>query len=388
MHTGISQMIMFRKLHRLWGSHPRNHSEIVDHFFSARRMPLRAFVLGGKRDFMAAFVFMALGLACPALNSAPLPDDADNTENHAKLGAAINGMCPPRPYASAPFTGSKATAQPVAGSTNNLYSGGLVEGPVWIDGALYVSSFATGKTPPSTILTLQPDGSLIPVIPDSGSNGLAVDANGMIVAATHDDGGLSRFNPANGERTVIVNSYQGRRLNSPNDLTIAGDGTIFFTDPNWQAPSPDPQPVEGVYRVSPGGVITLLDGSISKPNGIALSNDEKWLYVGHPDGMVRYAVTAGLTVTMPGTVFGSGLAGVDGLAMDCAGNIYVTQFSAGVVTVLNPDGIAIGSIDVAPNLTNAAFGGPEGKTLFLTAGDPAAGDAVFAVELAIPGRPY
>jgi gluconolactonase len=143
-----------------------------------------------------------------------------------------------------------------------------------------------------------------------------------------------------------------------------------------------------VYRVSPGGVITLLDGSISKPNGIALSNDEKWLYVGHPDGMVRYAVTAGLTVTMPGTVFGNGLAGVDGLAMDCAGNIYVTQFSAGVVTVLNPDGIAIGSIDVAPNLTNAAFGGPEGKTLFLTAGDPAAGDAVFAVELAIPGRPY
>lgn len=381
-------MIIFRKFYRFWRNYQRINNAIVGYFFTARRRPPRVFVFGSKRDFMAAFVFTALGLACPALNSAALPDGADKTGNSAEFGPPINGLCPPKPYASAPFTGPKVTAQPVAGSTNNLYSGGLVEGPVWIDGMLYLSSFATGKTPPSTILTLQPDGSLTPVIPDSGSNGLAVDANGMIVAATHDDGGLSRFNPANGARTVIVNSFQSRRLNSPNDLTIAGDGTIFFTDPNWQAPSPDPQPVEGVYRVSPSGVITLLDGSISKPNGIALSNDEKWLYVGHPDGMVRYAVTADLTVTTPGAVFGSGLAEVDGLAMDCAGNIYVTQYSAGVVTVINPNGGAIGTIDVAPGLTNAAFGGPEGKTLFLTAGDPAAGDAVFVIELEIPGRPY
>lgn len=349
---------------------------------------LLRFVSGSKRGFMAAFVFMALGLACSALNSAPLRNGTDNTGNNAVLDMSIDKMCPPGPYASAPFAGSRVIAQPIAGSTSNLYSGGLVEGPVWIDGALYVSSFSKGRTPSSTILTLQLDGVLTTVIPNSGSNGLAVDGGGMIVAATHDDGGLSRFNPANGERTVIVNSFQGHRFNSPNDLTIAGDGTIFFTDPNWQAPSPDPQPVEGVYRVSSGGVITLLDGSISKPNGIALSNDEKWLYVGHPGGMVRYAVTAGLTVTTPSTEFGSGMAGVDGLAMDCADNIYVTQYSAGVVKVLNPDGIAIGTIEVAPSLTNAAFGGPEGKTLFLTAGDPAVGDAVFAVELKIPGRPY
>lgn len=389
MHAGNSQMIVFGKFYRFWRKYQRLNNETVGDFFSAYRMPLCVFVSGSKRGFMVAFVFTALGLACSALNSAPLPDGADKTGNSAEFGSPVNGMlCPPGPYASAPFTGSKVTAQPVAGSTDNLYSSGLIEGPVWIDGALYVSSFAKGRTPPSTILTLQPDGALTPVISNSGSNGLAIDAGGMIVAATHDDGGLSRFNPADGARTVIVNSFQGRRLNSPNDLTIAGDGTIFFTDPNWQAPSPDPQPVEGVYRVSPGGVITLLDGSINKPNGIALSNDETWLYVGHPGGMVRYAVTADLTVTMPSAVFGSGLAEVDGLAMDCAGNIYVTQYSAGVVAVLNPDGIAIGTIDVAPGLTNAAFGGPEGKTLFLTAGDPAAGDAVFAVELKIPGRPY
>ena len=387
MHAGISQMIVFGRFYRFWRNRQRNNNEIADGLFSACRMLLRV-VPGSKRGFVAAFVFMSLGLACSALNSAPLRNGTDNTGNDAVLDMSIDKMCPPGPYASAPFAGSKVIAQPIAGSTSNLYSGGLVEGPVWINGALYVSSFSKGRTPPSTILTLQSDGTLTTVVPSSGSNGLAVDAGGMIVAATHDDGGLSRFNLANGERTVIVNSFQGRRLNSPNDLTIAGDGTIFFTDPNWQAPSPDPQPVEGVYRVSPGGVITLLDGSISKPNGIALSNDEKWLYVGHPGGMVRYAVTADLAVTTPGTEFGSGLVGVDGLAMDCAGNIYVTQYSAGVVKVLNPDGIAIGAIKVAPSLTNAAFGGPGGKTLFLTAGDPAVGDAVFVIELEIPGRPY
>ena len=341
---------------------------------------------------MTALLFAALGFACAESNPVPVLDRVVNAgtgaESSAELLLATTGGCPPGPYANAPFTGSSVTAQVISGSTSNLYGGGLVEGPVWINATLYLSSFSRGKVPPSTILTLQTDGSLAVAIPNAGSNGLAVDADGMIVAATHDDGGLSRYNPANGERTVIVNSYMGSRFNSPNDLSIASDGTIFFTDPNWQAPSPDPQPVEGVYRVNPAGAITLIDGSIGKPNGIALSNDETWLYVGHPGGMVRYAVAADMTVTIPRVAFGSGLAGVDGLAMDCADNIYVTQHSDGIVVVLSSDGATIGTINVAPSLTNAAFGGPEGKTLYLTAGDPAAGDAVYLVELEIPGRPY
>lgn len=368
-----------------------NCQRIVDEGYGlvAGHLPRKnASAHSSKRRFIITFIFVALGFVCSASNSTPVRDVADDVETGVVLDRSINEMCLPGPYANAPFAGSSVTAQGIAGSTSNLYSGGLVEGPVWIDGVLYLSSFSKGRTPPSTILTLQSDGALTTVIPNSGSNGLAVDTSGMIVAATHDDGGLSRFNPANGERTVIVDSFQGRRLNSPNDLTIANDGTIFFTDPNWQAPNPDPQPVEGVYRVSPAGVIALIDGSIRKPNGIALSNEETWLYVGHPGGLVRYAVTDDLTVTMPGTEFGSGLADVDGLAMDCADNIYVTQYSAGVVKVFNPEGAAIGTINVAPSLTNAAFGGPEGKTLYLTAGDPAVGDAVFSVELEIPGRPY
>ena len=332
-----------------------------------------------------------MGFACAELNPAPVLITKADASVDAVSNADVllaTGVCPPGPYANAPFTGAGMTAKVIAGSTSGHYSSGLVEGPVWINDTLYLSSFSDGETPPSTILRLQPDGSLAVAIPNTGSNGLAVDADGMIVAATHDDGGLSRYNPASGARTMIVNSYMGKRFNSPNDLTIASDGTIFFTDPNWQAPSPDPQPVEGVYRVSSVGAITLVDDSISKPNGIALSNDEAWLYVGHPEGMVRYPVAADKTVTTAGTTFGSDLAEVDGLAMDCAGNIYVTQHSKGVVAVLSPGGNTIGVINVAPSLTNAAFGGSERKTLYLTAGDPAKGDVVYSVELEIPGRPY
>ncbi len=352
---------------------------------------LNGSICSSRRHFVTALLFVALGFVCAESNPAPVLDRVANAGTGAESGAELllaTGGCPPGPYANAPFAGASVTAQVISGSTSNLYGGGLVEGPVWINATLYLSSFSRGEVPPSTILTLQTDGSLAVAIPNAGSNGLAVDADGMIVAATHDDGGLSRYNPANGERTVIVNSYMDSRFNSPNDLSIASDGTIFFTDPNWQAPSPDPQPVEGVYRVNPAGAVTLIDGSIGKPNGIALSNDETWLYVGHPGGMVRYAVAADMTVTTPGITFGSGLAGVDGLAMDCADNIYVTQHSDGVVVVLSSDGTTIGTINVAPSLTNAAFGGPEGKTLYLTAGDPAAGDAVYSVELEIPGRPY
>lgn len=391
LHAGISQRIYFE----LFSPRRENDQPKSDgsggQVVSAHLAMLSVSKRSSKCRLVSAFVVAMLGSACNELDPALVLDKLAGADIDAVTDTKAiltTGICPPGPYAKTPFPEANVKAQVIGGSTSRLYSGGLVEGPVWINNTLYLSSFSNGKVPPSSILKLQTDGSLAVAIPNTGSNGLAVDAEGMIVAATHDDGGLSRYNLFNGERTSIVNGYKGNRLNSPNDLTIASDGTIFFTDPNWQAPSPDPQPVEGVYRVSATGVITLVDGSISKPNGIALSNDETWLYVGHPGGMVRYAVNADMTVTTAGIPFGSDLAEVDGLAMDCAGNIYVTQHSKGIVAVLSPDGNTIGTINVAPSLTNAAFGGPKGKTLYLTAGDPAKSDAVYSVELEIPGRPY
>ncbi len=391
MHVGIDWMIVCRLLRRRRKNDQCNGNRDGGQVTSVHLTTLNGAISSRRHHFVTALFFAVLGFACSASSPVPVHNSVADVRANVVFGAEdllTTGVCPPGPYASAPFTGSSVTAQVITGSTSDLYGGGLVEGPVWINATLYLSSFSRGEVPPSTILTLQTDGSLAVAIPNAGSNGLAVDADGMIVAATHDDGGLSRYDPASGERVVIVNSYLGSRFNSPNDLTIASDGTIFFTDPNWQAPSPNPQPVEGVYRVNPAGAITLVDGSIDKPNGVALSNDETWLYVGHPGGIIRYVVAADMTVTTPGIAFGSELAGVDGLAMDCADNIYVTQHSDGVVAVLSPDGTTIGTINVAPSLTNAAFGGPAGKTLYLTAGDPAVGDVVYSIELEIPGRPY
>src|SRR5690606_24682447 len=112
--------------------------------------------------------------------------------------------------------------EPVPNTQLGLYPGGLVEGPVWIDDALHLSHFGPGSEPPASILRYVPGGALEEHIAGSGSNGLAVDARGSIVAATHDDGGLSRF-ALDGTRTSIVAEYEGNRLNSPNDLTLRDD---------------------------------------------------------------------------------------------------------------------------------------------------------------------
>lgn len=305
-----------------------------------------------------------------------------------EVPAMSAALCPDGPYASAPLSSLSVAATELSGSSSQVYSDGLAEGPVWVDGVLYFSFFAGGPTPPASIMRFTPGVGVEVAVANSGSNGLAVDNAGQIWAGTHDDGGISRFNPITGERTVVVNSYQGNRLNSPNDLVLRADGVVFFTDPTWQAPSPAPQPVTGVYRWDPGQGLSLVDGTLDMPNGIALSGDGYALYVGHPGGVRRYQINAFGDWFQSTGSFGSGLSNVDGLAVDCANNLYVTQHGAGTVTVLDTYGNSLGTINVASSLTNAAFGGPNRKTLFLTAGSPATGNALFSVDLAIPGLPY
>ena len=268
-------------------------------------------------------------------------------------------------------------------------STGLAEGPVWIDGALYFSQFSFGETPPSTIHRFTPGQGLEIFIDSAGCNGLAVDADGTIVAGTHDIGGISRY-ALDASRTTIIDAYEGTRFNSPNDLALDAAGNIYFTDPDYQGPVPAPQPVTGVYRVDPAGTATLIDDSLTNPNGIALSPDGTALYVGHPDGLVRYVVNPDGSVAAPGEVFAGdiGVVDVDGMTVDCAGNLYATSFTGGDITVIAPDGAEVGTIDVADGLTNVAFGGPSMTTLYATAGDPNVGDALYSVELLIPGYPY
>lgn len=262
---------------------------------------------------------------------------------------------------------------------------GLYEGPVWINGALYFSDFTFAKGFPSRIQRLDAEGIMTTAIENSGSNGLAVDAQGKIVAGTHSYKALSRFNPATGERTPVAETYKGNVFNSPNDLAIAGDGTIYFTDPAFQRDAaPGGQSKTSVYRVDTDGTVSVVDSSIDNPNGIALSRADNVLYVsgGGERGLLRaYPIVEG--VPQKGTDLVSDLSVPDGMAVDCHGNIYVTEHAAQRVRVFSPAGKQIATIKVDANVTNLAFGGAEGKTLYLTGAG-----SVWKLDLDVTGSAY
>lgn len=263
---------------------------------------------------------------------------------------------------------------------------GLYEGPVWANGALYFSDFIFTQGFSSRIQRLNSDGTLTVVVEDSGSNGLAVDSQGALVAATHKYKSLSRYNIATGERTSVAEKFNGNVFNSPNDLTIAKDGTIYFTDPDYQRDAaPGGQEKTGVYRVGTDGVVTLVDDTLIKPNGIVLSLDESVLYVngGTEAGAVirSYPIVNG--IPQAGKNFVTGIGGPDGMTLDCKGNVYLTEHAEKRVRVFTPAGENIATINVDANITNAAFGGAQGKTLYLTGAG-----SLWKIELGLTGNPY
>jgi gluconolactonase len=264
----------------------------------------------------------------------------------------------------------------------------FLEGPVWHheQGVLFFSDMHMGGSgfPPATIMRLTPPSTFEPFIDRgvNGSNGLALTLTGDLLACTHDMQTLSIYDADDGTRTTLDLTYMDDHFNSPNDLTVRSDGTIYFTDPDWQLGGrPSETGMTGVYRLppGPGAEPQLVDGSLDKPNGIALSPDEQTLYVSSAGAdLMAYPISADGS-TGAGTVLASP-GGSDGMAVDCAGNLYVT---AGSVRVLNPDGDELGSISVAESPANAAFGGSERRTLYITART-----GLYAIELNVPGYPY
>jgi gluconolactonase len=253
---------------------------------------------------------------------------------------------------------------------------------VWIDGALYFSDFTFDSGFPSRIQKLTTAEVLTTQIADSGSNGLAVDAQGDIVAATHKYSGISRYDLA-GNRTAVASTYNGNVFNSPNDLVIANDGTIYFTDPTYQqSPGAGGQPITGVYRVATNGEVTLVDDSLNNPNGIALSPENDVLYVNSSSGTLRsYPIVNGQVFS--GADLVQGLTVPDGMTIDCHGNIYVAEHNAQRLRVFSPNGSQLATINVDANATNAAFGGDDGKTLYITGAGK-----VWKIELDVTGAPY
>jgi gluconolactonase len=284
---------------------------------------------------------------------------------------------------------------PSATMAATLVQGGFkfLEGPVWFAdlGVLFFSDIDTqggnDRGPPSLIRRLTPPNTIEDFIPSANSNGLAIAPDGQILAATHDTQSLSKFHPVTKARTNIDLRYLGKHFNSPNDLAVRSDGNVYFSDPHYQLGNRQSETgIEGVYRVSALGEVTLVDDKLQAPNGVTLSPDENTLYVSTGQAtVVKYPVHADGS-TGPVVLFAN-TPSPDGMTADCAGNLYVTNQVEATVDVYSPVGAKIGSITAVPSCTNVAFGGADRKTLYITAG-PDQKASLYSVQLDIPGYPY
>ena len=210
---------------------------------------------------------------------------------------------------------------------------------------------------------------------EPGSNGLTFDAEGRLVFCQHGDRRVGRLEQ-DGSRTTLADRYQGKRLNSPNDLIFKSNGDLYFTDPPFGLPKTfdDPNkelPFQGVYRLSKDGKLSLLTTEVKAPNGIAFSPDEKKLYVADSARALWFVFEVKADGTLsPGRVFFNGMdeakgrPGVaDSLKVDVNGNVFAA--APGGLFVIAPDGSLLGRFDLGTATGNCAWG-EDGSTLFIT----------------------
>jgi gluconolactonase len=213
---------------------------------------------------------------------------------------------------------------------------------------------------------------------EPGSNGLALDRDGRLLLCEHGDRRLSRLEPGGGKRT-LADAYQGKRLNSPNDLVVHSSGAIYFTDPPYGLPGNWDDPLReldfcGVYRLAAEGILTLVCDTMTRPNGIGLSPDERTLFVAQSDPAApiwrAFAVRDDGNldegrVFFDGRTLPPGRPGLpDGLTVDAAGTVFAT--GPGGVLVFAPDGTHLGTLLTGRPTANCTLG-EDGKTLFITA---------------------
>jgi len=277
----------------------------------------------------------------------------------------------------------------------------FLEGPTWSEhmGVFYFSEmdFAGAWThgPKARIYQLALPDNISVVQPDSGSNGLLAHNNWLYVM-NHKKQALSRLSlvntgagkveqsnseQANEEMQVLANHYAGKRFLSPNDLVRHSAGYFYFTDPNWQLGDRAPEmPFTGVFKVDKQGIVTLVDDSLKNPNGVALSPDEKTLYVGDANNQIsRYTLNKKGNIAGKKQHFAS-LPSPDGMAVDCRGNLYVASHTAGKIVVYSPEGQTLTALDLGVKTTNVAFGGTDMKTLLITTAN-----GLFVTRSTLPG---
>lgn len=260
--------------------------------------------------------------------------------------------CPPGPYA----------AQKMGASTQVCV--GLQLKYNWNDGAAWIASqnaffFSNyvhsnpGGTAGGDIIKVYMDGHCEVWLADVGTNGLAVSATGNLMAACHKTRSITEFNIVTKEARVVANMYMGQAFDSPNDLIVHSNGTIYFSNPDYELGGRPPGFGLAVFRIDPVGVVSLIAKTASEPNGVRLSPDEKKLYL----------VTAGVWNLddngIPTTKTNEPAPNADGFSVDCAGNLVIQS-------------------------TNSAFGGLNGTTLLVVGGgDP----TVRTFQMTVPGLP-
>lgn len=276
----------------------------------------------------------------------------------------------------------------------------FTEGPLWVrDGGYLLFSDPNDNR----IYRYTPDGELsvyrtksgytgtdIAAYGQPGSNGLTLDREGRLTIDEHGNRRVTRLEK-NGQLTVLADRYDGKRLNSPNDLVYKSDGALYFTDPPFGLPKffEDPRkelPFSGVYRVA-DGTIQLLTKDLTGPNGLAFSPDERFLYVDNWDVarkvIMRYPVAPDGTlgageVFLDLTTSEPGEQAFDGLKVDQQGNVYVS--APGGVWILSPTGTHLGTIKAPEQAANFAWGDDDGRTLYLTART-----GLYRIRLLVPG---
>lgn len=264
------------------------------------------------------------------------------------------------------------------------------EGPAWVrrGGYLLFSDVPANRmyrwsAAGGVSIFLEPsglEGRVPAALREAGSNGLIPGPGDTILMADSGSRAIARLDLATRRKTFLATTFERRRFNSPNDLVLARNGAIYFTDPPYGLAGLDDsplkeQPVNGVYRLDPDGRVTLIDGELSFPNGIILSPDGRTLYVANSDPgraiWVAYRldlrgnvasrrvladVTSEVSRERPGLP--------DGMAIDARGNLFAT--APGGILVMAPDGTRLGRIATGQPIANCTFGGTDGRTLFMT----------------------
>jgi gluconolactonase len=276
--------------------------------------------------------------------------------------AAVRFGCPKGPL-PAPVPGP---SQAVCGDYAFTYNHN--EGPTWLasQGAFYFTHFLVGQPQRGDIIKYTPGGACELFQRDVGCNGLAAGPDGSLLAACHQSRSIVRFDPLTGAARTLATDYQGQLLDTPNDLVAHSNGTIYFTNPPFELGNRPRGVGPGLFRIDPAGILSRVYQG-EPPNGVALSPDERQLYA--LGGGVWDLDVDGVPSNRR-DLFTRG----DGMAVDCAGNLYARGI------IFDRQGRSLGDYGSG---TNLAFGGVDGRTL-LVAGP---GRSLRTVRMNLPGLP-